>query len=151
MKSSPITALRRAFLPALTTLAFLAACACPGSKEGPSPGTGDAPAATGGGGPLTMSVTVNAADVSGRRSAAVRLETPSPMPDGQLSFEIPKECRVVAGAAVRPVKKLGQGAPVSQEIQFECPAGVTGVLKATFRGTDAAGAAVEKTAEGAIQ
>ena len=148
MKSSPFPPASRRFAPAAASLLLLLAAAACDKKDGASPGT-TAPAG-GGKNPVTMLVTVNAPDAQNRRSAAVKLEATAPLPDGQLMFELPKDCRVLAGAAVRPVKNLGHGQAVSQELAFECPPGTSGDLKATFKGTDAAGQPLEQVATGPL-
>ena len=124
---------------------LLLAGGCP--KDGGSPGT-TAPAV---GSPVKLSVEVKAPDAQNRRSAAVKIEATSPLPDAQLMFELPADCRILAGAAVRPVKNIGGGAPIQQELAFECPAGTSGQLKATFKGTDASGKALEQVATGSLQ
>jgi hypothetical protein len=148
MKSSPFRPASRRLAPsAAALLLLLTGAAC--KKDGSTPGT-TAPAG-GGKSPVSMLVTVKAPDAQNRRSAAVEIEATSPLPDGQLMFELPKECRVLAGAAVRPVKNLGQGKAISQELAFECPAGTSGELKATFKGTDAAGQPLEQVASGPLE
>jgi hypothetical protein len=148
MKSSTFRPASRRFAPSAAALVLLlAAAAC--NKDGKAPGT-TAPAG-GGKSPVSMLVTVNAPDAQNRRSAAVEIAATAPLPDGQLMFELPKDCRVLAGAAVRPVKNLGQGKAISQELAFECPPGTSGELKATFKGTDAAGQPLEQVASGPLQ
>jgi hypothetical protein len=149
MKSSKNVLSLRRMAPALAVLSMLAAAGCPKGNDAPGTATG-ASAAGGASTPLRMNLTVNPADAQNRRSASVKFEASAPMQDGQLMFELPAECRILAGAAVRPVKNLGQGTPISQELSFECPAGTSGQLKATFKGTDPAGQPLEQVTQGAL-
>lgn len=149
MKSSLNAPSFRRVASVFAVFTMLAAGGCP-KKSSDAPGTGSAASGGGAGAPLRMSVTVNPADAQGRRSASVKFEATAPMQDGQLMFELPADCRILAGAAVRPVKNLGQGTPISQELSFECPAGTPGNLKATFKGTDPAGKPLEQVSEGAL-
>jgi hypothetical protein len=122
----PARTVTRLSVPVLfVSILALAGTACPGGT-GPS---------AGGKSPLTL--TVNPPDATGRRNASVRIDPPAAMTAAQLSFELPADCRITAGAAVRPIETLTVDKPVQQELAFECPAGTTGVLKATLTAKDA--------------
>ncbi len=125
-------------------LALSLAGGCPKPSGGPdaagSPSTGG----------VKITVTVGAAEPTGRRSASARVDAPGGVSDGQLAFQLPDGCRIVAGAAVRQLKPVAAGASTTQELAFECDAGVTGNLDVTLKGTNEAGGAIEAAGQGGI-
>jgi hypothetical protein len=117
----------RLLVPAL----FLSLVACPTSKTTDTPAT--APPA---GAVADVTLSLNAADPGGKRYASVKIQPKVALAEATLAFDLPTGCNVIAGAAVRTVKNLTVGTPMSQELGFQCEAGATGTAKATFKTTD---------------
>jgi hypothetical protein len=147
MRNPASTRAARSFAAALVLLAgLLATAGCPGGKSGDKPGTGGGAAS---GDALTVTLALTSPS-EGNHQATARLEASRAVQALQLTFEVPAECRIIAGAAVRNIAQIAPGAPIAQEIAFDCPAGTKGALKAKVAGKDAAGVAVEESAEGSF-